>query len=152
MKLKLFASSSSTTSTITKKHSFLRKRIQNTNQLDYEFERKCREQQLANILRALLFVESKLRNEQIIIRKQLCEKDDVINRQMCTIQRLKRKYGDDDEEFEKIGEIAQYCPKCRKSYYLNEPKTFATQTDFDEDVLNIGGKVIIVFLFDLVYN
>lgn len=115
------------------KQSFLRKRVQNIGVLDYELERKCREQQLSKVLRALLFVESKLRSEQMIIRKQLCEKDDVINRQMCTIRNLKRKYGDLEDEGDAVGEAAQFCPKCRKNYYLYESKSIAIQTSDGRD-------------------
>ncbi|XP_063699414.1 uncharacterized protein LOC134830008 [Culicoides brevitarsis] len=118
-------------SKIKSRQSFLRKRVQNIGALDYELERKCREQQLSKVLRALLFVESKLRSEQMIIRKQLCEKDDVINRQMCTIRNLKRKYGDTEENDEKVGDAAQFCPKCRKNYYLYETKSVGVQVATD---------------------
>uniref|UniRef100_A0A336MWT0 CSON005303 protein n=1 Tax=Culicoides sonorensis TaxID=179676 RepID=A0A336MWT0_CULSO len=115
------------------KQSILRKRVQNIGLLDYELERKCREQQLSKVLRALLFVESKLKNEQMIIRKQLCEKDDVINRQLCTIRNLKRKYGELEEEDDPdgtkgISDVAQFCPKCRKNYYLYDSKSIGVQT------------------------
>lgn len=135
------------------KQSFLRKRVQNIGLLDYELERKCREQQLSKVLRALLFVESKLRSEQMIIRKQLCEKDDVINRQMCTIRNLKRKYGDledGDLDGEKgLSEAANFCPKCRKNYYLYESKSIAVQTsdtsENRDEELNNGNFFIFCF-------
>lgn len=104
------------------------RRKRNMGLLDYEMERRCREEQLSKVLKALAFVEAKLRNEQQIIRRKLCEKDEVINRQLCTIRNMKRKYGDTESEEENVSEVAEYCPKCRKNYYLCEPKTTWTQT------------------------
>lgn len=117
------------------------KRKRNLGLLDYEMERRCREEQLATVLKALKTVEAKLRNEQLIIRRQLCEKDAVINRQMCTIRSKKRKLGDttSDGDDEKIGETAQLCPKCRKNYYHLDTKSTWTQTLTVEDDTN-GGK------------
>lgn len=117
------------------------KRKRNLGLLDYEMERRCREEQLATVLRALKTVEAKLRNEQQIIRRQLCEKDAVINRQMCTIRSMKRKLGDVvDDGDDKIGETAQMCPKCRKNYYHVDMKSSWTQTLAVDDDTN-GGKL-----------
>jgi len=106
------------------------KRKRNLGLLDYELERRCREQQLTKVLKALAFVEAKLRNEQQIIRRKLCEKDELINRQMCTIRNMKRKYGDTeaDDGCSGAGEVAQFCPKCRKSYYIQDQAIAWTQT------------------------
>lgn len=101
-------------------------------------ERRCREEQLAAVLRALATVEAKLRNEQQIIRRQLCEKDAVINRQMCTIRSMKRKLGDVSEDDDNVGGTAQMCPKCRKSYYHVDSQSSWTQTLAVDDDTNGG--------------
>lgn len=126
------------------------KRRRNLGLLDYELERRSREEQLTTVLNALAFLESKLKNEQQIIRRKLCEKDEVINRQMCTIRNMKRKYGDTDVE-ENAGAIAQYCPHCRKNYYLqHESKTAWTQTLTTDDY-TLEGKVF-SFKFNCVFS
>ncbi|XP_044595010.1 putative uncharacterized protein DDB_G0267840 isoform X2 [Cotesia glomerata] len=56
----------------------------------HESERNLRDQQLSKILRALLILESRLRQEQKSIRQQLCEKDTVIRNQQIEIARLRR--------------------------------------------------------------
>ncbi|XP_058119932.1 uncharacterized protein LOC131282752 [Anopheles ziemanni] len=105
---------------------------------ELEWERKFRDDQLSRILKALIAFETRLKNEQTRIKQQLYEKDDVINRQNCTINRMKRKLAadeaagtgsDDGEETPgAIDEVAQYCPKCRKNYYRLECRTNGTQT------------------------
>uniref|UniRef100_A0A182P5W3 Uncharacterized protein n=1 Tax=Anopheles epiroticus TaxID=199890 RepID=A0A182P5W3_9DIPT len=102
---------------------------------ELEWERKFRDDQLSRILKALIAFETRLKNEQSRIKQQLYEKDDVINRQNCTINRMKRKLaeGDAEEEEGEVSaeiedEVAQYCPKCRKSYYRLECRTSGTQT------------------------
>uniref|UniRef100_A0A182QLM0 Uncharacterized protein n=1 Tax=Anopheles farauti TaxID=69004 RepID=A0A182QLM0_9DIPT len=105
---------------------------------ELEWERKFRDDQLSRILKALIAFETRLKNEQSRIKQQLYEKDDVINRQNCTINRMKRKLagGSDDEEIGGAGgatgteldEVTQYCPKCRKNYYRLECRTNGTQT------------------------
>ncbi|XP_050076605.1 uncharacterized protein LOC126563868 [Anopheles maculipalpis] len=105
---------------------------------ELEWERKFRDDQLSRILKALIAFETRLKNEQSRIKQQLYEKDDVINRQNCTINRMKRKLaadeatagGSDGEEPTATGvdEVAQYCPKCRKNYYRLECRTSGTQT------------------------
>ncbi|KFB41114.1 hypothetical protein ZHAS_00008573 [Anopheles sinensis] len=102
---------------------------------ELEWERKFRDDQLSRILKALIAFETRLKNEQTRIKQQLYEKDDVINRQNCTINRMKRKLAadetagsDDGEEETTIDEVAQYCPKCRKNYYRLECRTNGTQT------------------------
>lgn len=118
------------------------KRKRNLGLLDYELERRCREEQLTMVLKALAFVEAKLRSEQQIIRQKLCEKDEVINRQMCTIKNMKRKYGDAEVDDIVVGDVAQFCAKCRKNYYLCEPKTAWTQTLQMNDYIAEGKEIL----------
>ncbi|XP_043274792.1 uncharacterized protein [Venturia canescens] len=56
----------------------------------HESERCLRDQQLSRILRALLVLESRLKQEQKSIRQLLCEKDNVIRNQQLEIARLRR--------------------------------------------------------------
>ncbi|KAG8034553.1 hypothetical protein G9C98_007629, partial [Cotesia typhae] len=56
----------------------------------HESERNLRDQQFSKILRALLILESRLRQEQKSIRQQLCEKDTVIRNQQIEIAQLRR--------------------------------------------------------------
>ncbi|XP_057327569.1 uncharacterized protein DDB_G0281497-like isoform X2 [Microplitis mediator] len=58
--------------------------------VSHDSERNLRDQQLSKILRALLILESRLRQEQKSIRQQLCEKDTVIRNQQIEIARLRR--------------------------------------------------------------
>ncbi|XP_058056412.1 uncharacterized protein LOC131207799 [Anopheles bellator] len=100
---------------------------------ELEWERKFRDDQLSRILKALICFENRLKSEQTRIRQQLYEKDDVINRQNCTINRMKRKLAADEtggpgEEDEDDDEVTQLCPKCRKNYYRLDYRTSGTQT------------------------
>lgn len=56
----------------------------------HEAERRFRDQQLARILRALLILEGKLKQEQKSIRQLLREKDGVIRAQQLEIAKLRR--------------------------------------------------------------
>ncbi|XP_054005587.1 J domain-containing protein DDB_G0295729-like isoform X4 [Hylaeus anthracinus] len=56
----------------------------------HESERTLRDQQLSRILRALLVLEARLKQEQKSIRQLLCEKDNVIRNQQLEIARLRR--------------------------------------------------------------
>lgn len=99
--------------------------------LEIESEKKCRDEQLSKIMKALMYMEKRLRKEQEIIQQQLCEKDKVINRQMHTISNMKVKFGvqcDDLDDDINLHETAEYCPMCRKKYYLRAMKSMATQT------------------------
>ncbi|KZC04563.1 PREDICTED: uncharacterized protein LOC107190329 isoform X2 [Dufourea novaeangliae] len=58
--------------------------------VDHESERSLRDQQLSRILRALLVLEARLKQEQKSIRQLLCEKDNVIRNQQLEIARLRR--------------------------------------------------------------
>ncbi|KXJ83988.1 hypothetical protein RP20_CCG023944 [Aedes albopictus] len=98
---------------------------------ELDWERKFRDDQLSRILKALIYFETRLKNEHKLIKQQLHEKDVVINRQSCTINRMKRKLAEDARgEFsdEDLPEVAQFCPKCRKSYYGMEFRCSGTQT------------------------
>ncbi|XP_058814684.1 uncharacterized protein LOC131678505 isoform X2 [Topomyia yanbarensis] len=96
---------------------------------ELEWERKFRDDQLSRLLKALIYFEARLQSEHRLIRQQLHEKDDVINRQNCTISRMKRKLGVDAESDIDLPEVAQYCPKCRRSYYgQQEVRCSGTQT------------------------
>lgn len=57
---------------------------------EHERERLLRDQQLSRILRALLVLEARLKQEQKSIRQLLCEKDNVIRNQQLEIARLRR--------------------------------------------------------------
>lgn len=56
----------------------------------HESERTLRDQQLSRILRALLVLEGRLKQEQKSIRQLLCEKDNVIRNQQLEIAMLRR--------------------------------------------------------------
>lgn len=99
--------------------------------LEIESEKKCRDEQLSKIVKALMYFEKKLKKEQEVIQQQLCEKDKVINRQMHTISNMKEKFGVQCDELDddvSLHETAEYCPMCRKKYYLRATKSMATQT------------------------
>lgn len=57
---------------------------------DHDTERALRDRQLSRILRALLFLEARLKQEQKSIRQMLCEKDNVIRNQQLEIAMLRR--------------------------------------------------------------
>lgn len=100
---------------------------------ELENEKQWRSTQLAKIVKALLCFESKLKNEQKGIRHQLFEKDTEINRLSKEIVGLREKYGEKNGEVIEIGEVAQYCPHCRKQYYQIETRDVSVQ------VLKSGG-------------
>lgn len=116
--------------------------------LEKESEKKCRDEQLSRVVKALMYFEKKLRKEQEIIQQQLCEKDKVINRQMHTISTMKVKLGVQGDELDddiSLHETAEYCPMCRKKYYLRAMKGMATQTVSNKFSTNISdGKLWIV--------
>lgn len=56
----------------------------------HESEKILRDQQLSRILRALLYLEARLKQEQKSIRQMLCEKDNVIRNQQLEITMLRR--------------------------------------------------------------
>lgn len=76
------------------------RRMQEKEQ-QYQTERMLRDNQLANVIRALLMFEARLRQEQKLIRHQLEEKDFIIRRQKGDMQRLLNN---------------QYCKHCNQFY------------------------------------
>lgn len=110
--------------------------------LEIESEKKCRDEQLSKIVKALMLFEKKLRKEQEVIQQQLCEKDKVINRQMHTISNMKVKLGvddgDNDDDTIDNNETAEFCPMCRKKYYLRATKSMASQTTINGYPNNIS--------------
>lgn len=58
--------------------------------VSHESEKNLRDQQLSKILRALLVLEARLKQEQKSIRQLLCEKDNVIRNQQLEIAKLRR--------------------------------------------------------------
>lgn len=111
--------------------------------LEIESEKRCRDEQLSKIVKALMLFEKKLRKEQEIIQQQLCEKDRVINRQMHTISNMKEKLklgsvGDGNDEPISLEESAEFCPMCRKKYYLRAFKSMASQTNLNGFANNIS--------------
>lgn len=104
-----------------------------TNQIksltaELKTEKAWRSKQLTKIVKALLCFEAKLKSDQKLIRNQLYEKDTVINRLSQEIIVLKERCGEQNiDTAVNVCEVAQYCPACRKEYYLNETKNIATQ-------------------------
>lgn len=84
-------------------------------------------EQFNTIVKALLYFESKLKSDQKNIRQILFEKDEIINRQWNEIINFKKRYND-NTKIEEIDDVAKYCPKCRKNYYLLEKKNVEIQT------------------------
>lgn len=85
-------------------------------------------EQFNTIVKALLYFESKLKSDQKNIRQILFEKDEIINRQWNEIINFKKRYND-TTKIEEIDDVAKYCPKCRKNYYLLEKKSVEIQCD-----------------------
>lgn len=111
--------------------------------LEIESEKRCRDAQLSKIVKALMLFEKKLRKEQEIIQQQLCEKDRVINRQMHTISNMKEKLklGENNtvsDDGISLEDSAEFCPMCRKKYYLRAFKSMSTQTNLDGFTNNIS--------------
>ncbi|XP_033228777.1 uncharacterized protein DDB_G0284459-like isoform X2 [Belonocnema kinseyi] len=73
----------------TKKCRDLVRELDNRN-ISQESEKNLRDQQLSKILRALLVLEARLKQEQKSIRQLLCEKDNVIRNQQLEIAKLRR--------------------------------------------------------------
>ena len=73
----------------TKKCRDLVRELDNRN-VSHESEKNLRDQQLSRILRALLVLEARLKQEQKSIRQLLCEKDNVIRNQQLEIAKLRR--------------------------------------------------------------
>lgn len=74
-----------------------------TKELEAISERRLRDEQLTKVLRSLLVFEARLKQEQIFIRHQLEEKDDLIQRQRKELRGLRS--------------TVQYCKTCSQFYY-----------------------------------
>jgi hypothetical protein len=121
--------------------------------LEIESEKRCRDEQLSKIVKVLMSFEKKLRKEQETIQQQLCEKDRVINRQMHTISNMKEKLKlgsggvSIDDDSMSVGESAEFCPMCRKKYYLRAHKSTSSQTDLNGFTNNVSdGEFSLFFL------
>lgn len=85
----------------------------------HESDRTLRDQQLSWILRALLGVEARLKQEQKSIRQLLCEKDNVIRNQQLEIARLRR--------------YTKNYIKCKREQTLGQPSmNIETTTDIEK--------------------
>ncbi|XP_076673973.1 uncharacterized protein LOC143372044 isoform X2 [Andrena cerasifolii] len=85
----------------------------------HESDRTLRDQQLSWILRALLGVEARLKQEQKSIRQLLCEKDNVIRNQQLEIARLRR--------------YTKNYIKCKREQTLGQPSMkIETTTDIEK--------------------
>lgn len=84
---------------------------------------------METIRKALLRFESKLKTDQIVIRRQLYEKDGQLNRLYREIMAMRDKYGVPvDEAVElRIDEVAKYCPACRKDYHKVDTRSVSVQ-------------------------
>lgn len=92
-------------------------------------ERSWRTKHMETIQKALLRFESKLKTDQIVIRKQLYEKDGQLNRLYREVLALRDKYGisASDVAALQIDEVAKYCPACRKDYHMVETRNASVQ-------------------------
>lgn len=87
--------------------------------VSHESDRTLRDQQLSWILRALLGVEARLKQEQKSIRQLLCEKDNVIRNQQLEIARLRR--------------YTKNYIKCKREQTLGQPSMkIETTTDIEK--------------------
>lgn len=111
-----------------------------TNQIksltaELKTEKAWRTKQLTKIVKALLCFEAKLKNDQKVIRRQLYEKDTEINRLSQEIIVLRERCGEQNiDATVNVCEVAQYCPACRRTYYLNETKNIATQVHYKHGI------------------
>lgn len=92
-------------------------------------ERSWRSTHMEKIQKALMRFESKLKTDQIVIRRQLFEKDGQLNRLYREIIAMRDKYGVSEAEAGDLGidEVAKYCPACRKNYHKVETRTVSVQ-------------------------
>lgn len=97
------------------------------------FKENLRHDQLSRIVKTLLYFESRLKNDQKNIRQMLYEKDKIINQQLNEILCIKKKYNDTSELSTSLltDDVAQYCPKCRKNYYMIDTCDMSMQTNED---------------------
>lgn len=92
-----------------------------------------RHDQLSRLVKTLLYFESRLKNDQKHIRQMLYEKDKIINKQLNELLCMRKKYNDTTvlDAAMTADEVSQYCPKCRKNYYMIETKENSMQTNDD---------------------
>lgn len=92
-------------------------------------ERSWRSKHMDTIQKALLRFESKLKTDQIGIRRQLYEKDVQLNRLYREILAMRHQYGvaPGDAVELRIDEVAKYCPACRKDYHMVETRSAGVQ-------------------------
>lgn len=107
-----------------------------TNQIhglndEFENEKLLHKHQLTKIVKSLLRVEAKIKSDQTIIKSELYEKDDEINRLYQEICFLKNKY--DDKTNINIYEISKFCPNCRQQYYLAKREIHNNSTFVKKD-------------------
>lgn len=100
---------------------------------------------MEHMVRALMRIESKLRAEQTAIRQQLYTKDVQLNRLQREIVVLRERHvdrlrTDSDAAAEelRIDRVAQFCPSCRKEFYLYETKSIGVQVQTGSAVLADG--------------
>lgn len=96
---------------------------------ELEIEKCSRDTHLAKIAKALLCFEAKLKNDQKNIRQQLYEKDAQLNRLASEVILLREQFGVKNGEVTQIDTVAQYCPNCRKQYYLLNTSDVAVQVN-----------------------
>lgn len=117
---------------------------------ELEIEKRSRDTHLAKIVKALLCFEAKLKSDQKQIRQQLFEKDTQLNRMANEVKILREKYGVKDDEALNIDAVSQYCPCCRKQYYLLSTSDVGVQFNKHELMCHDGldkGKQKRVFYF-----
>lgn len=96
---------------------------------ELEFEKLSRDTHLAKIAKALLCFEAKLKSDQKQIRQELYEKDVQLNRLTNEVISLRGKCGLKHGENYHIDPVVQYCPNCRKEYYLLNTSDIGVQVN-----------------------
>lgn len=108
--------------------SYFTTQIRHLNK-ELEFEKLSRDTHLAKIAKALLCFEAKLKSDQKQIRQQLYEKDTQLNRLANEVITLREKCGLKDGKNYQIDSVAQFCPNCRKEYYLLNTSDIGVQVN-----------------------
>ncbi|XP_026666710.1 J domain-containing protein DDB_G0295729-like isoform X2 [Ceratina calcarata] len=111
--------------TATKRCRDLVKELDNRT-ASHESEKTLRDQQLSRILRALLVLEARLKQEQKSIRQLLCEKDNVIRNQQLEIARLRR--------------YTKNYIKCKREQTLGKPAQVEPATNIEDVDLQTSNK------------
>lgn len=108
--------------------SYFTTQIRHLNK-ELEFERLSRDSHMAKIAKALLCFEAKLKSDQKQIRQQLYEKDTQLNQLTNEVIVLREKCGVKFDATYQIDSVAQYCPNCRKQYYLLNTSDIGVQVN-----------------------